>query len=84
MSIQLASFNLNQKHSYLNNLYIRSMITKDQVIQTVNDLPDNFSAEELIQKIILLDKIEIGLKQSETGKVVTNEEAKKRLAKWLA
>jgi predicted transcriptional regulator len=60
------------------------MITKDQVIQTVNDLPDNFSAEELIQKIILLDKIEIGLKQSETGKVVTNEEAKKRLAKWLA
>jgi predicted transcriptional regulator len=60
------------------------MITKDQVIQTIKDLPDNFSTEELIQKIILLEKIETGLQQSDAGKVVSNDEAKKRLAKWLA
>jgi predicted transcriptional regulator len=60
------------------------MITKDQVIQTIKDLPDNFSTEELIQKIILLEKIETGLQQSDAGKVVSNDEAKKRMAKWLA
>ncbi len=60
------------------------MINKDQVIQTIKDLPDNFSTEELIQKIILLEKIETGLQQSDAGKVVSSDEAKKRLAKWLA
>ena len=60
------------------------MITKDQIIQTVNDLPDNFSIEELIQKIILMEKIETGLEQSNNNQVVSNDEAKKRLAKWLA
>ena len=59
------------------------MITKEQIIKTINELPEIFSSEELIQKIILLQKIDTGLQQSVAGEVVSNEEAKKHLAKWL-
>ena len=59
------------------------MISKKQVIQTVNDLPENFTSEELIQKIILLQKIENGIKDSMSKQLVTHDEAKKQLSKWL-
>ena len=59
------------------------MITKEQIIKTVNELPQEFSIEEFIQKIVLLQKIDRGLQQSLAGEIVSNDEAKKHLAKWL-
>jgi hypothetical protein len=58
------------------------MLTKNQVITSLKDLPDEFSIDELMDKLILLQKIEFGLDQSKTGKVYTSEEAKKMLKKW--
>jgi hypothetical protein len=59
------------------------MITKEQIIKTINALPDGFSSEELIQQIILLQKIDKGMQQSLQGQTVSNNEAQKRLSKWL-
>jgi len=59
------------------------MLTKKQVLKTLKDLPAKFSADELIDRIVLLQKIEIGLEQSAAGKVYTIHEAKKKLKKWL-
>lgn len=42
-----------------------------------------FEAEEAIEKIILLEKIRVELKQSDSGKVVSITEAKCKLKKWL-
>jgi hypothetical protein len=41
------------------------------------------TAEVAIERIELLEKIRNGSKQSEEGKVVSKEQAKKRLKKWL-
>jgi len=59
------------------------MLTKKKVLATLKDLPEKFSAEDLIERIILLQKIEIGLKQSAEGKTYTTAEAKVKLKKWL-
>lgn len=59
------------------------MLTKDKVLQSIKDLPNEFSLDEVVEKLILLDKIEIGLQQAKEGKVLTTEEAKKKLGKWL-
>ncbi len=59
------------------------MLTKNKVLQTINDLPDKFSLDELLDRIILLQKIEIGLVQSQSGKVKSTEKAKEKLKKWL-
>jgi len=46
-------------------------------------MPDNFSIEEIMDRIILLDKIEQGEKDSLTGNVLSEEESKYYLKKWL-
>jgi hypothetical protein len=59
------------------------MLSKAKVLKSIKELPDNFSIEEVFDKIIFLNKIEIGRQQSQEGKVFSTAEAKKRLGKWL-
>ena len=58
-------------------------MTKAQVITSLQDLPNSFEPEQLIERIIALQKMEEGLNQAKRGETVTVEEAKARLAKWL-
>ncbi len=59
------------------------MLTKKEVIESLKSLPERFDAEMAIEKIVFLEKIRIGLEQSGAGNVVSKEEARKRLGKWL-
>jgi hypothetical protein len=59
------------------------MLTKEKLLKTVQELPDNFSIDDFLDKIMLLQKIEIGLEQSRNGETFSTEEAKVRLQKWL-
>ena len=59
------------------------MLTKTEVIKSLQSLPSRFQAEEAIERIVLLEKILIGLQQSDEGKVVVKEQVRKRLKKWL-
>ena len=59
------------------------MLTKQNVIKTINSLPDKFSLEEIIDKLLVIQKIEIGIDQAENGKTISTTEAKKKLKKWL-
>lgn len=59
------------------------MLTKEKVLETVQALPTEFSLDELVERLILLEKIQIGLQQVAEGKTKTMEEAKDALHKWL-
>ena len=59
------------------------MITKEHLLQSIKDLPETFSLDDLLDRVILLQKIETGLAQSATNKTSTTEEAKEKLKKWL-
>jgi len=59
------------------------MLTKEKVLQSIKDLPNEFSLDEIVEKLILLEKIEVGLQQVKQGKVVSNATAKQKLKKWL-
>ncbi len=59
------------------------MLSKKEVMESFDTLPQEFEAEQAIERIILLKKIHIGLEQSEAGKVVSMADAKSRLGKWL-
>lgn len=59
------------------------MITKDQVISSLKDMPDQFSIDDLMDKLILLQKIETGLEQSKAGDAYSTQEAKEMLKQWL-
>ena len=59
------------------------MLTKKSVIRTIAKLPDNFGLDVLIDKLIFTEKVEKGLDQSMKNQVVSETQAKKKLAKWL-
>lgn len=58
------------------------MIRKEKLNKTIRSLPDSFTIDELIDQLIFMEKVEEGLKQSEKGKVVTNEDVKQIIDKW--
>ncbi len=62
---------------------INIMLTKEAIKKTIDTLPDQFTIEEVIEELILMDKIEQGLNDVKEGNVFTTEEAKQRLKKWL-
>jgi predicted transcriptional regulator len=58
------------------------MLTREKVINSIKDLPDSFTIDELIDRLILIEKVEQGLEQSAEGKVIPHEEVKKIIEKW--
>jgi hypothetical protein len=59
------------------------MITKELVQNVLNDMPDKFTLDEIMQRMYVLHKIELGLEQSEKGETFSMDEAKKKHSKWL-
>lgn len=59
------------------------MLTKTKVLKVIRQLPDEFSIDEMVDKMILLDKIEIGIAQAEKGEVISHEDVEKEIGKWF-
>jgi predicted transcriptional regulator len=56
---------------------------KTQLLETIQDLPEEFSIDELMERLLILQKIEEGQRQIQAGQFYTEEEAKEKLEKWL-
>ena len=56
---------------------------KAVVIESISELPDEFSIDEVIERLIIVEKIEKGRQQVKEGKVNIEEQAKAKLSKWL-
>jgi predicted transcriptional regulator len=56
---------------------------KSTVIDIISKLPEEISVDEIIERLIVLEKIERGQRQVKEGQVNTEDEAKAKLAKWL-
>jgi predicted transcriptional regulator len=46
-------------------------------------MPEEFSIDQLVEKLVFMNKVEKGMKQSELGNVNTKEQARNKLSKWL-
>lgn len=58
------------------------MLTRDKLHQLINHMPEKFSADDIIEEIILLQKIEIAEQQIANGEYHTEEEMKKEIDSW--
>ena len=56
---------------------------KERIQQIVGDLPQDVDIDALVEKLYLLQKIEIGEKQLAEGRGISHEDVKKRLEPWL-
>lgn len=59
------------------------MLNKKEVISAVKNMPDTFDTTYLFDHILLINKVQEGRSQLNSGKGHTTEEARKKLKKWL-
>ena len=56
---------------------------KARIQQVLDTLPEEVDVDALLEKLYLLDKLEIAEKELAEGKAISHEDAKKRLKPWL-
>ncbi len=59
------------------------MLTKAKLKEQIEKFPDEFSIDDLIEKLILTEKIETGNQQSENGEVISESEMDNEIEKWF-
>jgi predicted transcriptional regulator len=59
------------------------MSVKEEIVRAMENLPDDATLEDAIDRLYLLYKVQSGIEQADAGQGVTQEEARKRMARWL-
>ena len=55
------------------------MITKTQIKNSLENLPENVTVDQVIDQLIFIEKIQKGLDDSKNGHINSKEEAKEKL-----
>ncbi len=62
---------------------LASVNTKDQMLKAIQDLPEDASVEDAMERLYLIYKVESGIAQADAGQKVSQAEAYRRMARWL-
>ena len=54
---------------------------KQDIVRAIQDLPEDATVEDAIERLYFLAKIERGLEQSESGNTVSHDEIKSRFSR---
>ncbi|MBN2560098.1 MAG: hypothetical protein JXQ75_04135 [Phycisphaerae bacterium] len=59
------------------------MTIREKVNQVVQDLPDDASVEDAMERLLLLVKIERGIQQADAGQTIAHAQVMERMANRL-
>ncbi|MCF6352729.1 MAG: hypothetical protein L3J06_06945 [Cyclobacteriaceae bacterium] len=59
------------------------MLTKTNLKQQIDKFPEEFSIDELVERLIFIEKVERGNKQSLEGKVVSESDLDVEIGNWF-
>ena len=57
---------------------------KSAVLDFASKLPEEVSVDEIIERLIIVEKIEKGRQQVKDNKINSEDKAKEKLNKWLS
>jgi hypothetical protein len=57
------------------------MLTKERVISDIKKMPNEFSIDELVERLLFIDAVEKGIKQDNQNEVMTTDELKQKLGR---
>jgi|LakMenE18May11ns_1017448.scaffolds.fasta_scaffold6669062_1 hypothetical protein len=60
------------------------MLLKSRVIETVETFGEEMELDELLEKLVVLNKISIAEEQIKNGQIFSEEEADLKMDKWFA
>jgi predicted transcriptional regulator len=59
------------------------MTDKQRAIKVIEQMMDTASLEDIMAELYFREKVDRGLRDLQQGKVMSHEEAKRRLTTWL-
>lgn len=59
------------------------MLSKSLVKKQLEKLPEEFTLDDLVERLILIQKVELGLKDSDEDKVISEEELDNEIEEWF-
>jgi len=59
------------------------ILTREQMHRTIDNLPESFPIEQLMEQLVFVKKVETGLVQSQKKQINSKEQTKEKLSKWL-
>ncbi len=57
-------------------------MTKETILAAVQAMPEPIEINDLMERLIFMEKVEEGFRQSEAGKTVSHEEVKRLVQSW--
>lgn len=57
---------------------------REHVIQIVQALPDDATADDVLSEIYFKIQVDAGLKELDEGQAISHEAVEKRMARWLS
>lgn len=57
-------------------------MTKTVLEAALPSFPNEFSIDEIVERLILIEKIENGRKQYKEGNILSSEEVKQKMKEW--
>lgn len=58
-------------------------ITKEKLHKQIDEFPDEISIDEVIERLIMIEKLEIRKKESEESETISEEELKNEMEQWF-
>lgn len=55
---------------------------KEKALEAINEFPQEFELDELIEKLIFVDQVEKGLEQIRQGKTVDHDKVMAEIQRW--
>jgi len=59
------------------------MLTKSKIMEAIENFPEEISIDDIIDKLILIEKTEKGIHQSENEAIISDAELEKEMEKWF-
>ena len=59
------------------------MDTKKKILKVMDELPENVTVEDAMEKLYFLYKIEKGIEQADKGQKIEHQKVKESMKKWL-
>ena len=59
------------------------MLTRAAVLEHIQQLPERFSIDELMERLLFIYKLEQALEQSKSGQVTPHDKVKEKYQRWI-
>jgi len=57
-------------------------MNREKAIETIKEFPQEFDLDELMERLVFVEKVESGLVQLREGKTISHQEVKELVKKW--